>query len=299
MNKLGRITKIIGFFRIFCIELFRTTIPVKMSTYFSCNGKIIKENWGDDLNYWFLREISKEYIVSYDWSFITRFFKKPSVLGIGSLITFLPIDRTIIWGSGVMSSTSKINGKPLEVRAVRGPLSRKRLMDVGIKCPEVYGDPALLLPRFYKTPVEKKYRLGVILHYSDSVSPYFDALLNDGSVLMIKVRDYNHWLDFVDQINSCEYIISSSLHGLIISEAYSVPNLWIKIYSSREKDDIKFHDFFLSLGKDCEPFIVDRPLTVDEYYETIAQYSPGYIDLQPLYDSCPFTIKDNFQITRG
>lgn len=272
---------------------------VKMSAYFDLRGRLMKENWGDDINYWFFRDIVDKPIVSYDWSLLTRCTDRPYVMGIGSLLTLVPLDHSIVWGSGVMSATAPFRGRPAEVRAVRGPLSRKRLLDAGIECPEVYGDPALLLPSFYPFPqVEKKYKLGIIPHYKDRQDPLFDRFKNDNEVRIIEIRNYGHWLDFIDDICRCEAIASTSLHGLIVSEAYGVPNLWINMTRREPVDEIKYHDFFLSMGQDRRAVSLTDGITKDDLLCALGAYRKGHIDLQPLIDACPFRLKPNARIRR-
>ena len=87
---------------------------------------------------------------------------------IGSIIESLANKESIIWGSGAMYGGEKVlYEKPKKVLAVRGPLTRKYLLSQGVDCPEVYGDPALLLPKIYNPLIEKKYKLGVIPHNID------------------------------------------------------------------------------------------------------------------------------------
>ena len=42
-----------------------------------------------------------------------------------------------------------------------------KLQEQGVECTEIYGDPALLLPPFYKPIVAKCYREGIIPRYRD------------------------------------------------------------------------------------------------------------------------------------
>ena len=292
------IGKVYFFLRTFWVESFLHGQVIKMSAYFEINGKLRKENWGDDINYWFLREIVEDPIISYDNSLLTRKTHRPYVLGIGSLLTLFSIDNSIVWGTGVLSTTDKIKGTPKEVRAVRGPLSRARLLAAGIECPEIYGDPALLLPRYYTPKVSKRYKLGIIPHYKDMHNPLLEKLKNDKDVLIIAIRDYGHWLDFIDNINQCNAIISSSLHGLIVSEAYGIPNLWVKFNEKHNGDDIKFHDFFLSIGHDRSVFILKNETTKKDIQKAFDNYKKGYIDLMPLVEACPFKLKPNVKIHR-
>lgn len=294
---MGKLKKTINYIKVFCKEITTPCCVVKMSAYFDNKGRLNKENWGDDINYWFLKEIVKPDIISYDLSLRTRFFNKPYILGIGSLLTFFPLDNAIVWGSGVMSKDKPIIGKPKEVRAVRGPLSRKRLLDAGIDCPEIYGDPALLLPLYYAPKVEKKYKLGIVPHYSDMNNQFLETIKAEDGITIIKIRDYENWLDVIDKIYQCEVIASSSLHGLIVSEAYGVPNVWVK-FDDKPSDNIKFHDFFLSMGNDRETVLL-KDLSDLEKIEKVAEgYKKGEINLKKLLEVCPFRLKENVVIDR-
>ncbi|MFW8205226.1 hypothetical protein ACOIC8_27960, partial [Klebsiella pneumoniae] len=63
-------------------------------------------------------------------------------------------------------------------------------------------------------------------------------------VIDLKTKD----IEFVvDEIISCEYILSTSLHGVIVAQAYDIPTLWIK-HNDINTDGIKFYDYFDSVG---------------------------------------------------
>jgi pyruvyltransferase len=68
---------------------------------------------------------------------------------IGSIIGWMTNKDSIIWGSGVREPDNPLPAIPRKVLAVRGPLTRKYLISQGVECPEIYGDPALLLPKIY------------------------------------------------------------------------------------------------------------------------------------------------------
>lgn len=103
--------------------------------------------------------------------------------------------------------------KKLDVRAIRGPLTRNALLELGYDCPEIYGDPAILMPMIYKPRVfEKSRKYSIVKHMHD--------LTECSNVINIRTRDYK---SFIDELVTSERIISSSLHGIILAEAYGVP----------------------------------------------------------------------------
>lgn len=296
MIVIDKLYKLFIYIFIYIKELFCKCEVVKMSAFFDRHGKLIKSNWGDDINYWFLKDIIDGHLISYEWSWRSQRNKSPYVLGIGSIISLFNIDHAVIWGSGIMSASLPIHGYPLDVRAVRGPLTRKYLLAKGIDCPEIYGDPALLLPRYYKPQVAKKYKLGVIPHYVDQNSSFLNSLRKETSVLIIDIRNYEHWLDFIDQICMCDAIASSSLHGLIISAAYGIPNVWMKFEGSKLTDDFKFHDFFLSLNEDRYALIVAECVSSDFLVSKCKKMSLNQLDLDTLIKVCPLKLKNNYEI---
>lgn len=245
-------------------------------------------NFGDMLNFEFLPYITKQRIAERekDW-------KGVNYLLIGSLLSDSYVNKdSVVWGSGTQHDLSRpLTVKPKKVLAVRGPLSRKFLTDQGIKCPAVYGDPALLMPMFYNPEVKKRYRLGIIPHWQTKTDGY--AALKEKGVKLIDLRNYKDWRNIVKEIKECERVASESLHGLILAEAYGVPNVWVNMKLDR-KHDIKFHDFFLSMGADREnPVKVDEKTTCGELYGKAGEWKPGKIDLGPLIQACPFKMSRN------
>lgn len=280
-------------------EYFSNCTVIKMSVTYQYNGKLLKSNWGDDINYWFLKEITDNQIINYDWSIKTKLFNRPYISAIGSILTLFNMENAIVWGSGIISSKEKVIGTPNIICAVRGPLTRQKLLEQGIDCPEIYGDPALLIPKYYIPPKkDKSYKLGIIPHYTDNNSILLNKFRFEDDILIIDIARYEHWLDFIDQINQCNIIASSSLHGLILSEAYNIPNIWIKLRGSDLIDDFKFYDFFMSIKSDRKPLFINDETTSKDLINEAHNWKRGSINLQPLIDSCPFKIKKDYKITR-
>lgn len=158
---------------------------------------------------------------------------------VGSIITAGAQDCTI-WGSGILNTKilGRMKSRKFDVRSVRGPLSRLILLEHGYDVPEIYGDPAILMPLIYNPSVEKKYPVSVITHMNE-----IDFSLNkDIHQINIKTDDYKA---FVEEIKSSELIISSSLHGIIFAEIYGVKAILLK----PKADLFKYYDYYYSTGR--------------------------------------------------
>jgi len=198
--------------------------------------------------------------------------------------------NALIWGSGYIAEDSIFKSKPKKVYAVRGPLTRKLLLNQGVECPEIYGDPALLLPRMYNPTIQKKYTLGIIPHYVDKDNKNIQLFANRKDILIIDVKNPNHY-EFIDNILSCEKIASSSLHGLIVSDSYSIPSLWVEFSNNVKGNGFKFLDYFLSVKRsDKKPIIIDKNTELSDIYQSFSVYEI-MIDLEPLLNAYPYNEK--------
>jgi pyruvyltransferase len=167
--------------------------------------------------------------------------RQARLLAVGSILHFAK-SGDVVWGSG-------INGKvpldlhcfsTLDVRAVRGPLTAEYLRKRGITVPDVYGDPALLLPQLFGerfVPTKKRqyavvpnlHDLGVTENWPNIVSP-----------LMA-------WNRCIEQIVEAEFVVASSLHGLIVAEAFGIPARYIRL--SETESLLKYEDYVVGTGR--------------------------------------------------
>lgn len=216
------------------------------------------------------------------------------IVAIGSLIS----DKTVrtggvFWGTGVQGMSVSKNTKPehpVSFRAVRGPVTRNHLVSAGFDCPPIYGDPALLLPRFYSPKVSKKYKLGYVPHLIHT-----NHLMCTEDVRKISLG-LNHNSNeeihrIIDEINECETIISSSLHGVIVANAYGIPAKYMRVHGIPLAgiESLKFSDYFQSVSMpDQEPVILTPGQTVtEEFSDLISKTVDLKIDLDLLLDSFP------------
>ena len=271
--------------------------PLLVNAYVEkVDGRVHAVNWGDDINDHFIRLLSGREVVIYFNTPVAMALKRPNYLCIGSTLNYLTTPKTIVWGAGVIDDTLELRAQPARVTAVRGPLTRDYLGAHGIDCPEVYGDPALLIPYFYKpAPTETRPggRIGIVPHYKDQKSPIFAAIRRANPELeFIDIANYGAWTDFVDRVSACDAVFSSSLHGLIVAEAYGIANHWVSVSGNVLGQGFKFRDFFASVGKP-----VTTPTELDEEFDPQAfldtqSWSPGRIDLKKLLAACPFEIRE-------
>ncbi len=232
-------------------------------------------------------------------SIFTQYFNHTFVAGIGSILAHLNHPHCKVWGSGIINRQDMIH--PAEFYAVRGRYTQQRLRELNLQVPEAIGDPALLLPLVYPAKQSTTYSLGIIphaVHYAD-----LSRQLQSSDVLVIDLTDPIEKV--IKQINSCEQIISTSLHGIIVSQAYGIPSLWYtygatKLYG----DDVKFYDYFSSVGIDeYQPFELDvtsfdtqAAIANVANHSSLTRINKDLSQIQAaLIHAAPFPVLDNYQ----
>lgn len=226
-----------------------------------------RPNFGDMLNEEVLSTIFK---LKFEFST----FQNADLCGIGSILDKLVTNSNInevdkerqnnceinkpfhIWGTGLMYDYDNIDQnvvRLLIIHALRGEKTRKRLSDIiGKEISCVLADPGILSPMIVK-PCEKKYHVGLVPHHWDVDEEIFEKMLDYyPNSIFIDVHDEPKKV--LKEISMCEYIISTSLHGLIVADSYGIPNCWCEITDKVEGKRFKFHDYFSSFGTDRECF---------------------------------------------
>jgi len=136
----------------------------------------------------------------------------------------------------------KINRRKLDVRAVRGPLTKKILEDYGFRCPDVYGDPAILMPLIYSSNVKKNKQRLVIPQFV--YERQFKTNYPNEKIVSMNTNDYK---SVIDEIVSSEVVYTSSLHGIILAESYGVPAVFFRCLP--KWTDFKYLDYYYSTGR--------------------------------------------------
>lgn len=258
-------------------------------------GQVVPRNWGDDINIYLIERMTgKRVVVKNNSVYHHLFFRGPVYSCIGSVIGWYETPQTIVWGSGLISNKGLIETKPKQICSVRGPETRKRLLELGINCPQKYGDPALLISRYYKaTPLPKKYKIGIIPHHSDIDNHILHCFINKhpDNVLFINLTEYEQWTDIPDMVVSCDCILSSSLHGLIVADSYGVPNMWIGLSNKVYGGDFKFNDYFASVLRRENQIIISAMTDLEGLLTSPQTNCNAIIDYDAIAASAPFPLK--------
>lgn len=277
------------------IYAFRKNKLVINASVYIRKGKIIPQNWGDDINVYFWEYITDCNVVVVNQSLFHRIVHIKNYSLIGSIVGWFGNRRTEIWGSGAISAQTNVRIKPDKIHSVRGPLTREILVNLGIECPKCYGDPALLLAKYYTPkPLLKKYRLGLIPHYVDIDNPIIRNFVeHSNDTLLINLKEYESWTDVIDKLASCELVVSSSLHGLIVSDSYRIPNIWVSYSDKICGGAFKFLDYFGSVGRTCQtaPIRICKESQLRELINNPSLIDHVSIDLDAIVATCPFKDK--------
>ena len=171
----------------------------------------------------------------------------------GSNLDVLPPRfKGIIAGGGYIEDGPKHNLPHATALLVRGPQSKERLNAKGVP---VLGDPGLILPKFIRKSQLVNGRIGVVPHHSEvGLSDLENAVQNKKDLAWISpIQSVEK---AVEEITRCDCVLSSSLHGLITADAFSIPSAWIQFSKSSKRDSFKYNDYFGSVNINRNPQLI-------------------------------------------
>ena len=242
-------------------------------------------NFGDELNEYIIKRIISNTNLKIHFINLAKknkYNKKiRSFSLIGSIMHLLP-DNTDVIGSGVNPNYPNIN-KKLNILSLRGNLSKQYLNNhLGYKIDKIiFGDPALLIPRLFPewlAPLpasETGNEIGIIPHFNDI--PYVEQLMKTNNLKKIDCCYPNQPAKIViDFIRSKKIIISSSLHGIILSEMLEKDTKWIMFDGSlKSESEFKYVEYYNSTNR----YDINYAKTIKEAI-SISIPKPEYDDSQ-------------------
>ena len=199
-----------------------------------------RPNWGDALTPLILRQ----------YAHLDATYAPPDraeVVCIGSVLgnLILPSYLGTIIGSGKLHEGQVVPPRA-RILALRGPLTAQ-----GVPGNYALGDPGLLVDGLVKLET-KQHNLGLVPHWSDT-RPFTDTPLAENPEFTkynpVVIDPFGDPLDVVRMIGSCNKIVSSSLHGLIVADSFSIPRRFEPTGKwANEGGDFKLRDYNASIG---------------------------------------------------
>lgn len=206
---------------------------------------------------------------------------KADVWAIGSLLQVVKRSfsdaqdhKPMIWGTGMLHP---VNGTGfldhVDVSLVRGPITAALLgLDM-----DQFGDPGLLINAAWPHARVPNGKIGIVPHHSLADDPALIAFVaTDPKYQLIDPRDPAH--DVCKAIAACDHVFASSLHGLIVADAYGVPNTWLDpVGQSR----LKYLDYAAAVGR-----AMAAPIRLRDIAEAVLPAPDAPLPYQAGIDAC-------------
>ena len=160
--------------------------------------------------------------------------------------------NTHVFGTGFLKTMPA--SADAHYHVVRGPLSREMVVQHGGKCPRLFCDPGLLVSKFWPSKNKARTRLGIVFHHREHKLKIdlFNQVSKDDR---FKVLDIRSTFEFLEELEDCHTLISSTLHGLVAAHAYGIPAIWMKPTNKPLGTGIKFVDYLKSVDLPSDPSI--------------------------------------------
>lgn len=206
---------------------------------------------------------------------------KGRLLTVGSIF-FMAKDGDTVWGSGFLNDNleSSYSFHQLDVRSVRGPLTRSLLKErFSIDSPDIYGDPALLVPLLFPEIVDSaksksKVDLTIVPHWSE-----YKEISNIDSV----ISPQSDIMSILERIARSRFVVSSSLHGIVLAEAFGVP---ARLFLNSDEQLFKYRDYYEGTGR----FEYKIASSITEAIEMGGEKHPPIFDAEKLLSAFPYDL---------
>jgi hypothetical protein len=139
------------------------------------------------------------------------------------------------------------------------------------------------MPYLFQTEIRPTTDIGIICHYND-VSRLAGV---DGTQSYRIIDIQAGFRAVIEEVLACEAVVSTSLHGLVLAEAYGRTGAWLQIDRGKRLagGEFKFKDYLLATRREVVANRVQsgRPLQL----RCIKWLPAPDIDLQPLLGAFP------------
>lgn len=202
-------------------------------------------NFGDELS-----RVVVELMLARKGATLSDAVPKPRhLVSVGSVL-HLAREGSVIWGTGLHGSMPEEchHYRQLDVRATRGPITRRFLAQRGISAPEVYGDPGLLVAhltgdRFAPTG---EFEVGFVPNMHDLPFLAQTKVIEQHPGMRL-INPLRAWNEVIADITRHKMILASSLHGVVIAEAFGIPACFVRLTEHEPLQ--KYEDYFEGTGR--------------------------------------------------
>lgn len=222
-----------------------------------------KKNFGDLLTSLLLKRFTK---LDSQWADPNN----AELVMVGSILEQLPETfNGIIAGTGKLHADSKLKFPNAKILGVRGWLTAQHL---GLKGNNfVIGDAGLLANELVPLQ-DKQYNLGLVPHWTDTTLEQ-NPIFKKYNPKIIRVSDDP--LKVITEISQCKKIVASSLHGIVLADAFNIPRrieIAPKMLSHPKTEGglYKWEDYSSSLGMKLEIGLtqeIDRNIVTERQHE--------------------------------
>lgn len=206
------------------------------------------QNFGDAIAPFLLEQFAD---IQVEWGSISH----AKIASVGSVLEHIPpMWDGYILGSGMLHEDSRLQimqmGKVSpKILALRGPLTAR-----GIPGTFALGDPGILADELVGSQPKTR-DLGVLPHFMDKdLLPKYQSIMPTGTDVFFIDPTNPDPLQVLCEIGSCQRIVTSSLHGMIVADAFGIPRK-VEPAKANMKDggDFKFRDYSASIQTKWEP----------------------------------------------
>ncbi len=151
-------------------------------------------------------------------------------------------EKICVWGTGLIRPVFGHNFlENVELALLRGPITAALVK----RHERRFGDPGLLIDEALPFDGARQDRIGIVPHYTLMEDEELLAFVaSDPAYLLIDPR--GDASEVCHRIAACAHVFASSLHGLIVADAYGVPNTWI---DPEGQSWLKYLDYAASIGR--------------------------------------------------
>lgn len=199
------------------------------------------------------------------------------VLSCGSILQNLPneFSGTII-GSGILNPSIPVNLNKATILALRGKMTRDHI-DAPKEIP--LGDPGLLAANLLSERQKKHYAAGIVPHFADKENSKVLRLIERYPKTLHVIDIQQDPINVLKEIDQCEVIFSTSLHGLVFADALGIPCTWIVLDDPfLSSNAFKYLDYNSALDREQAPVLLTGEEKIESFMMRANQPSTDILE---------------------